>query len=57
MQLFKAAEDELEALRHDALAGCVNLTEYSHAVCLSSTRLPIDKVCAIVAVKNVHDKR
>lgn len=55
-QLIKRAENEFEALRHNALAICVYLVQHAHRVRLACASLTVDKVSTIVTVEDMHDQ-
>lgn len=53
---FDKVENEVEALRNDALTLSLDLVEDSHSVSLTGSCLPVHKVNSVVAFKNVANE-
>lgn len=55
--LLQVFDYEINRLGYDAFTPCVDVVEHSHSVCLTSSCLPINKVCAVISIKDVHYQR
>lgn len=52
--LLEIVQNKINRLRNDALTVDVDILKHAHRVGLARSRLPVNKVCTIVAIEYVH---